>query len=331
MVPNPRHPFRTLLAALAAALMASAGAAWIPSAHAEDAPAGGSPVEVVVSGEGVPVPGIQVSLAPDKGGSPESWSMVDTPPIATLPTDGTGHARFANVPPGRYIVTTGCGLPGNWIAGNYATRLETLAGRPGHVTLTLRRGGMVRGKALRGGQPAGEASVQADSPDALMSTCGMMTPTLVDSVDGGFRVNKIPLHSTTWVKGALPLGPGKVEVWKDVHLDRPDTVDVTLPFPAIGPAERGTLVIDVKPDGDKKPDSGSADLLQVKTDGSWRYSATVDIGAGPATIKNLPAGPYQIRAMSTPGSAHWWSTPIDSVTVVAGKSTPYAIRPKIRT
>jgi hypothetical protein len=310
--------------------MASSVTVWTPAAQAEDSPAGGSPIDVQVSGEGTSVPGIRVSLAPDKGGMPEAWSMADTPPIATIETDGTGHAIFAAVPPGRYIVTTGCGIPGNWIAGNYATRLETLPGRPASVTLTLRRGGMVRGKALRGNQPASTASVQADSPDALMSTCGMMMPTLVDSANGGFEVSKIPLHATTWVKGALPIGAGKIEVWKDVHLDSPDTVDVTLQFPSIPPSERGTLLINLKPDGTTKPDPGSADLLQVKTDGSWRYQATVQIVPGVVTVRNLPAGPYQIRANAAPGSAHWWTTPIDSVTVIAGKSTPYVVPVKIR-
>src|SRR5689334_17196730 len=120
-------------------LAASALAAALPlAARAQDAAApaaGGQTVTVMVSGQGSPVRGIPVTVAPDNGVIPENWNIGNTKPIAVIPTDATGHAVFANVAPGRYIVTTTCQVPGNWIAGNYATRLELLPGRPGEVTL----------------------------------------------------------------------------------------------------------------------------------------------------------------------------------------------------
>jgi hypothetical protein len=132
----------------------------------------GQTVTVMVSGQGTPVPDVKVTLAPDTGVAPESWNVASSPALAVIPTDATGHALFSEVPPGKYIVTTSCGLPGNWIAGNYGSKVEVLAMRPSTLTLTLRRGAMVRGKAMQGTKVAGHAEIRADSPDALMSTCG---------------------------------------------------------------------------------------------------------------------------------------------------------------
>jgi protocatechuate 3,4-dioxygenase beta subunit len=87
---------------------------------AADAPKG-QPVTVMVSGQGTPVEGVKVTLAPDTGVPAESWNTGTSTPLAVIATDATGHAQFPSVPPGRYIVTTSCGLPGNWIAGNYAS------------------------------------------------------------------------------------------------------------------------------------------------------------------------------------------------------------------
>jgi hypothetical protein len=304
-----------------------------PASRAAEIKGPGTTIDVLVSGQGIPVPGIKVTVAPDKGGPPESWNVGDSTPIGIIPTDATGHALFADVPPGKWIVTTNCGLPGNWIAGNYATRLETLAGRPARVTLTVRRGAMLRGLALQGDRPAGHAEIRADSPDALLSTCGMMTPSLVDSVTGAFTVSKIPIGATTWVKGNLDLGPGQVEVWKDFHFEKPETLDVTLRFPAMSDNDVGSLILDLKTDGTEQPDSGSAQLMQVKSDGSWRYEATVGVGGsgGAKTFTHLPAGPYQIRAYAEPGAHKWWGSPIDSLRILPGKTTRYTVAAKLRT
>jgi len=289
-------------------------------------------VTVLVSGQGTPVEGVKVTLAPDTGVAPESWNVGTSPAVATIATDATGHAVFKDVPAAKYIVTTSCGLPGNWIAGNYASKVEVLDSRPSTLTLTMRRGAMVRGKAMQGGAIARRAEVRSDSPDALMSTCGMMTPTLVDTTTGAFTVSKIPLNATTWVKGEVPFGEGRIGVWKDFHFDKPDTADLTLDFPAMGPKDVGSLVIDFKTEAGVKADSGNAQLLQVTPDGKWRYEASVTVGGqgGATRIDKLPAGAYQIRAYAVPGSSEWWNAPIDSFVVEPGKTARYVLNVKVR-
>src|SRR5439155_16616087 len=119
-------------------------------------------------GQGQAIPDGKVTLAPDAGKPAEQWNSGDSKPLGMIDTDATGHAHFKAVPPGRYIVTTGCGVKGNWIAGNYASRVEAFAGRAIAVTLTMRRGGMVRGKAMQGDRPVRRCDLRADSPDAMM-------------------------------------------------------------------------------------------------------------------------------------------------------------------
>jgi hypothetical protein len=295
--------------------------------------ASGQTVTVMVSGQGTPVPDVKVTLAPDTGVAPESWNISNSTPVGVIPTDATGHAVFSGVAPGRYIVTTSCGLPGNWIAGNYASKIEVIESRPTTLTLTLRRGGMIRGKAMQGSHVATKAEVRSDSPDALMSTCGMMTPSLVDTLTGAFTVSKIPLNATTWVKGEMPMGPGRIGVWRDFHFDKPDTVDMTLEFPTMDPKDVGALELDLKPDSAEQPDSGMAQLLQITSDGKWRYEANVVVGgvAGVTKVPSLPAGDYQIRAYATPGSAKWWNVPNDSLKVVPGKVVKHSIKVTVRT
>jgi len=289
-------------------------------------------VTVLVSGQGTPVEGVKVTLAPDTGVAPESWNVGTSTALATIPTDATGHAVFKDVPPAKYIVTTSCGLPGNWIAGNYASKVEVLDSRPSTLTLTMRKGAMVRGKATQGGAIARKAEIRSDSPDALMSTCGMMTPSLVDTTTGAFTVSKIPLNATTWVKGEMPFGEGRIGVWKDFHFDKPDTADLALEFPAMGPKDVGSLVIDFEHEPGAKPDSGNAQLLQVTPDGKWRYEANVVVGGvgGATRLPTLPAGRYQIRAYAVPGSSEWWNAPIDSFTVEPGKTATYLLKVKVR-
>jgi hypothetical protein len=289
-------------------------------------------VTVLVSGQGTPVEGVKVTLAPDTGVAPEAWNIGTSTALATVVTDRTGHAVFKDVPPAKYIVTTSCGLPGNWIAGNYASKVEVLASRPSTLTLTMRKGAMVRGKAMQGGAVARKAEIRSDSPDALMSTCGMMTPSLVDTTTGAFTVSKIPLNATTWVKGELPFGEGRIGVWKDFHFDKPDTADLTLEFPAMEAGDVGALVIDFKTEDGARADSGDAQLLQVTPDGKWRYEANVTVGGlgGATRVPKLPAGRYQIRAHAVPGSSEWWNAPIDSFTVEPGKTANYVLKVKVR-
>jgi hypothetical protein len=333
MVPHLlRFRIRIPIALIAALAWAWAASGLSGPVFAQDKPKG-APIDVLVSGQGTPVPNVKVTVAPDKGGTtPETWTARDSAPLAILATDATGHAVFPDVPPGKYIVTTSCSIPGDWIAGNYATRVETLPGRPTGVTLTLRRGGMVRGKALRGAAAARTAEIRADSQEALMSNCGMMTPSVIDTLTGDFTVNKIPLHATTWVKGQLPFGPGHIAVWKNFRIEKPETLDVAMQFPELGPQDVGTLVLDLVSHSAEKPDSGMAQLLQVLPDGSWRYESTVSVGGvlGPKTYKNLPKGPYQVRAYAIPGSSKWWNAPIDSVTVAGGQVTKHTVKAQIQ-
>lgn len=335
MIPFPLRPIARSghgRATRSMALVALFLGTLAPAAYAADSKPAGATIDVMVSGQGTPVSRVNVTVAPDKGGAPESWNVGDSVPVGVILTDATGHARFTDVPPGKYIVTTSCGLPGNWIAGNYATKLETLPGRLSNVTLTVRRGGMIRGTVLQGTRPAAHAEIRADSPDALLSTCGMMTPSLVDTSDGAFTVSKIPLGATTWVKANLDFGPGQIEVWKDFKFDNPETLQTSLAFPAMPASEVGSLQIDLKTDGAAAPDSGSAQLLQVKPDGTWRYEATIGVGGKgtPKVIQNLPMGDYQIRAYAEPGANKWWSAPIDSFKVLPGKLTHYTVSAKLR-
>lgn len=338
MIPFLWHPFARSGLGPAVTRLALSGIVAVslapvaPASFAADTKGAGAPVDVMVSGQGTPVPGIKITLAPDTGGAPEAWNTSYSAPLAVIPTDSTGHARFASVPPGRYIVTTNCGLPGNWIAGNSATRLEMLPGRPARVTLTLRRGAMLRGIVLQGDRPAGHAEIRAESLDALMSTCATMTPSRVDTTSGAFVVAKIPLGATTSVKANLDFGPGQISVSKDFHIERPDTLETTLQFPALAPSDLGSLVLEFKPDSAATPNSGSAQLLQVQSDSSWRYEATIGVGGADATrvFTGLPAGSYQIRAYAEPGVNKWWSAPIDSLRIVPGKTTRYTISAKLR-
>ena len=55
-------------------------------------------VTVLVSGQGTPVEGVKVTLAPDTGVSPEAWNIGTSKPLAIIPTDASGHAVFKDVP-----------------------------------------------------------------------------------------------------------------------------------------------------------------------------------------------------------------------------------------
>ena len=120
-------------------------------------------------------------------------------------------------------------------------------------------------------------------------------------------------------------------MWKDFHFDKPDTEDVTLQFPEMAAKDVGSLVLTLVADSTAKPDSGTAQLLQVTPDGKWRYEANVTVGgvAGVTHVDNIPAGPYQIRAYAVPARPVV-ERPIDSLTVLPGKTTKYVIKIKVR-
>ncbi len=302
-------------------------------ANPADAPTGPpSTVDVFVSGQGVAIPDVKVTLAPDAGRPAEQWNSGDSKALGVTSTDATGHAHFKDVPPGRYIVTTGCGITGNWIAGNYASRLEAFAGRAIAVTLTMRRGGMVRGTAMQGDHPVKRCDLRADSPDAMMSTCGMMSPSLVDTTTGGFTIAKVPLGVNMWIKASLDFGIGQLGVWKAVSMAKPETLDVQVQFPTLAAKDLGTLVIKFRPDTPAVTDSGTAALALSQPDGTWRFEASPRIAGvdSVTTIHGLPAGGYQIRPYASVGTGKWWNATMDSVRVTAGKSTVYVVQAHLR-
>ena len=325
MVPNSRRLRPRILLALAAVSVSLWAVAF---AQAEDQAA---TVDVLVSGQGVPVAGVKVTLAPDNGGTPENWSVAVSKPLGELTTDATGHAVFPNVPPAKYFVTTGCLAPGNWISGSYATRVETLPGHASSITLTLRKGAMIRGKALQGTAPAGHAVVTANSADGLLTPCPMLNSSNVDSTTGGFTVSKVPVNATIALKAEMPMGEGDLGVWREFHVDKPETLDVAFQFPAFEARDLGSIVVDLTADGTAKPDSGVAMLMQTKDDNSWRYTANASVGGtmGPTKITGLPAGHYQIRSNAMPGSSKWWTAAIDTLNILPGKTATYTIKVKL--
>jgi len=317
----------TLVALTAAFVVATAGA------QAPDAPTGPpSIVDVLVSGQGEAVPGIKVTLAPDIGRPAEQWNVGDSKPLGIALTDATGHARFNDVPPGKYVVTSGCATVANWIAGNYASRVEAFGGRTIAVTLTMRRGGMVRGKAMQGEQALKRCDLRTDSPDAMSTTCGMMSASLVDSATGGFTIARVPIGAQMWIKGSIDFGVGDLGVWKSVQMAKPETLDVVLPFPSLAAKDLGTLVIKFRPDTPAVTDSGNAALTLSQPDGSWRFEASPRIAGvdSVTTVKGLPAGGYQIRPYAAVGTAKWWNASTDSVHVKAGESTVYIVKAHLR-
>jgi len=327
--------------ALAAALVVAVASAQAPGGPAPgaapgattDAPTGPpSTVDVLVSGQGEAVPGIKVTLAPDIGRPAEQWNNGDSKPLGVVLTDATGHAHFKDVPPGKYVVTTGCTTTGNWIAGNYASRIEAFAGRAIAVTLTMRHGGMVRGKARQGDRPVTRCDLRTDSPDAMATACGMMSASLVDSSTGTFTIARVPIGAVMTIKGSIDFGVGDIGVWKSVHMDKPETLDVELPFPTLNAKDVGTLVIKFRPDSPAPTDSGNAALTLLQPDGSWRFEASPTIAGHDSvtTVKGLPAGGYQIRPYAAVGAAKWWNASLDSVHVVAGKSTVYVVQAHTR-
>lgn len=328
MVPTSRRlPPRILLA-----LAAISASLWV-AALARDGSAQGkvATVDVLVSGQGIPVPGVKVTLAPNNGGTAENWSTAVSKPLGELTTDATGHAVFADVPPAKYFVTAGCSAPGNWISGNYATSLETLPGHTSNITLTMRKGAMIRGKALQGTAPAGHAQVTANSADGLLTPCPMLNSSAVDSTTGVFTVTKVPVNATIALKAEMPMGEGDLGVWREFHVEKPETLDVAFQFPAFEPKDLGSIVVDLTADGTAKPDSGVAMLIQTKDDNSWRYTASANVGGtrGPAKITGLPAGHYQIRSNAMPGSSRWWNAPIDTLNILPGKTASYTIKVKL--
>jgi len=294
-----------------------------------------STVDVAVLCQGVGVKGIRVTVAPDVGGEAEMWTSARSEAVGSARTDSTGHSVFKDIPPGRYIATSNCSLPGNWIAGNYATRFELLSGRPAHIILTVRRGGMIIGTATQtdGGPPPAGCNVKAESPDALLSGCATMTASLVDSASGAFTVTKTPMNALTMLKATAPLGEGKLGVWKNFRFTSPDTERVTVTFPRFKREQLGTAVIAVRMPNGKNVEKGHIELLHIQPDSTWRYEITLPGGGADSltTFTNLPAGEYQVHPTADASVKEWWSAPFTTVVVPPGGKVRHNVTARPRT
>ena len=295
---------------------------------AAPAPAGPpSTVDVLVSGQGEPIPGVRVTLGLDNGQPPEQWNTSGAKPVAVVDTDAAGHALFKDVAPGTYIAATRCDVPGNWIAGNNVSRFEAFAGRDIRITLTMRRGGMIHGTAMVGAQPATGCYVRAASLDAILSTCGSMTPSVVDALTGEFTITKVPVNATIQLKGSIDFGPGEISVARSFAMAKPDTLDVTLPFPRFEPGDVGRLAIRFRSDTTAPVDSGNTQITLVRPDGAWSFDASTFIAGrdSVSTLKGLPPGVYTIRSHAQPGVRKPWTAPADSVRILPGATTRYTV------
>jgi hypothetical protein len=88
-------------------------------------------------------------------------------------------------------------------------------------------------------------------------------------------------------------------------------------------------VVRFRPDTTAPTDSGGATLLLNQPDGSWRYETHFDIGGQDtvATVRDIPAGGYQVQAHAIPIEGRkWWNAPVDSTHVVAGKTSVYLLQ-----
>jgi hypothetical protein len=172
------------------------------------------------------------------------------------------------------------------------------------------------------GSIGSKAVVEAFGPDDQV----------VDTATGAFTITKVPLGVTMWIKAGMDFGEGQVGVWKSVTLDKPDTLDVSLGFPTLGDDQVGTLVLHFRADSAAPTDSGSAQLILNQPENGWRFEAVPPIAGRDTvtTVKNLPAGGYQIRPYASVGEKKWWSAPMDSVHIVAGKTTTYVVRAMLR-
>jgi hypothetical protein len=146
-------------------------------------------------------------------------------------------------------------------------------------------------------------------------------------------LRKVPIGATTWVKLDEDAGLGQLSVWKNFHMDKPETLDVDFAFPPLNKQDMGSLVIRFRPDTTAPTDSGTTTLTLARPDGAWRYEVQAEVGGGKdsvVTVHDVPAGGYQALSKAYPGSGKWWSAPIDSVHVVAGKTNEYILHARAR-
>ncbi len=290
-----------------------------------------SGIRVRVLGQGTPVAHVPIRVRADDGTTPENW-----PPQAKLlaedSTRADGTIGFPDIPPGRYIVLAPCNrLPGDWIGGTSATRLEVLPGRSTSATLTLRRGAHIVGKADGSADVLAQASVRTETPTSLASGCPMLSPTPI-AADGGFEVSKVPIGERSIVRIEMPLGQGTLSVSEEFKPEQAETVTRTWQLPSLDPKELGSANVRLR-DADGKPMSqGSVEFSLRQASPSWRYQASYEVAAGDTVTKatSLPPGRYFVRATPQPGASPFWMATPESLTVEPGKTASLRLRTRLR-
>ncbi|MGH7727053.1 MAG: hypothetical protein ACREOU_16645 [Candidatus Eiseniibacteriota bacterium] len=309
--------FAVLVATAVCAVTAACVALALPAEGADGS------IEVQVIGQGKPVEGVLVRLFKDDGSFMEvPGQAVSSTPLARDTSDAKGGLVFRDLEPSRYIVTAMCErLPGNWIGGSASTKVELLPNRPGHATLTLRRGGMIRGRVTRGGVPYKDVRISTESQDALSSVCPVLQSQGPDS-SGAFVVRKVPVGATSWVKANLALGSGELGVWHDFTMEKPETLDAEWKVPDFKDSELGSALFGVRLPTGEYVDKGRAELLLARTgDDGFRYQVNLMLGGADSLqkVEKLPPGRYNVRCFAEPGGKMWWNAGPDTLSIVPGK------------
>jgi hypothetical protein len=331
MAQRPVVALSALAMAGASALLALVAPAIAPVAGAASAPKSG--IKVRVLGQGTPVGRVVVRVRADDGTTPENW-----PPTAKAvgedSTKADGTIVFSDVPPGRYVVVAPCNkLPGDWIGGSSATVVEVLPGRPTTTTLTLRRGGHIKGKVLGESDLLAKSAVRTETPTALASGCPMLAPSSIGS-DGSFEVAKVPLDAKSIVRIEVPFGEGTLLVSQEFSLEKPETATGTWQLPSVEPDQLGTGRVTLRDDKGNPMHKGTVEFSLRQSSPTWRYVVAYPVGEAAADTvtlaKSLPPGRYFVRAWPDPGANPWWMASPDSLTIEPGKTAKLRLKARIR-
>ena len=322
------RPHRWLLPFLVTAIVA---AFLVPSHPAPSGAAdakGTGAIEARVVSLGEPIAGVPVQVR--STGEPGGEQWMEDPKAAVDTTDAKGIARFTGLAPGRYHVVGHCGrLPGDRIAGNIATKAEVLPGRTAHATITLRQGGRILGRAMRGDRGMSGVQLQTEANAALPSSCPMLEPRN-PGPDGRFTVGKVPIGSIVHVRAVKPMGRGELEVQKDFTLAAPETLTGEWTFPQLDSAQLGTVRIGVRLDDGNPADKGRLEIQHINQ--GWRYKVGFDFTEADSitVLPEMPPGEYSIRAMATPGVKAWWNATADTMVVAPGAARRKIVSARLR-
>lgn len=330
---RPRSRLSPLSHRLSAALVAALVGLGLAVLASHPGPAGAAAtgtIEVRILAQGDPIPGVPVQVRPT--GEPGLDTWMESPSARVDTSDARGIVRFADLAPGRYHVIGHCGrLPGDCIAGNIATKAEVIPGATAHATLTLRRGGRILGRAVVGERALAGVTLQTESADALPSSCPILEPRN-PGPDGNFTVGKVPVGNYVWVKALRPLGRGDLQVWKDFHMAKPETVSGSWSFPDLDSASLGTVRIGVRLDDGHPAGKGRIELSHLDQKASWRYTIGFDFTEAESLtiLPSMPPGEYSLRAMATPGVKAWWNATAETLLVAPGVRRDKIIQARLR-